>query len=219
MQYQTILFDLDGTLTNPKVGITKSIEYALNHFGIEVSDRDDLCQFIGPPLKDTFMEQYGFDYEQAQIAIAKYRERFSRVGILENVLYAGIPQLLSDLKFQGKKVLLATSKPTVFAQRILDFFAIAPYFNFVAGAELDGSRDKKEDVIAYALTKVPASHRAHVLMVGDRRQDVFGARKNGLDSLGVLYGFGDEAELTSAGATHLAKTVQAVRDFILSASN
>lgn len=219
MQYQTILFDLDGTLTDPKEGITKSVEYALNYFGISVANRDELCPFIGPPLKDAFMEFYGFDAKQAALAITKYRERFSATGIFENKLYDGMLELLSALKAAGKTIVLATSKPVVFAQRILDYFALTPYFDFVTGAEFDGTRSKKGEVIAYALTQFPGVPKSQVLMVGDRKQDVIGALENGIDSLGVLYGFGDEAELKTAGATYLSKTVSDVKDFILTTTD
>lgn len=215
LHYKTILFDLDGTLTDPKEGITKSVEYALNSFGIHVPDREALCRFIGPPLTAGFMEFYGFDRPTALQAVAKYRERFRDIGIFENQLYPGIPALLGALQSDGCRLVLATSKPIVFAQRILDHFELARYFTFAAGSELDGTRDKKGEVIRYALEQTGTASTAAVLMVGDREHDVIGAKENGIDCLGVLYGFGDRAELEKAGAAAFAQTVPDVKAFFL----
>lgn len=215
MRYDTILFDLDGTLTNPKEGITKSVEYALHHFGISVPDRDALCQFIGPPLMDSFMEYYGFDQSKAITAIEKYRERFREKGIYENVLYDGVPEMLEAFKKRGLRLVLATSKPTVFAVEILNYFKLNQYFDFVSGAQLDGSRDKKGDVIHYALEQMPALRLERVLMAGDRLHDIVGAKENALDCAGVLYGFGNRDELEQAGADYIVPSVGALRTLIL----
>lgn len=215
MKYHTILFDLDGTLTNPKEGITQSVVYALSYFGIDVPDRNALCRFIGPPLVYSFMEYYGMDREQADTAIAKYRERFSVKGLYENELYPGVLEMLSLLKNKGMKLVLATSKPTVFAVRILEYFKLTAYFDFIAGAELDGSRDKKGDVIRYALEQAGVADGNAVLMVGDRLHDIEGAKENGLDAMGVLYGFGSREELEAAGADYIAQTVAEIPSIIL----
>ena len=149
-----ILFDLDGTLTDPKEGITKSVQYALSAFGIEVTNLDELEPFIGPPLKDSFMEFYGMDEPTALRAIEKYRERFQDKGLFENRLYDGVPELLRKLKGNHKKVAIASSKPTVFVERILEYFDIRRYFDVVVGSELDGTRTEKSEVVAEALRQL-----------------------------------------------------------------
>ena len=152
--YNVILFDLDGTLTDPGRGITNSVAYALNKFGIEVADKKELYKFIGPPLTDSFEKYYDFSSEDAIAAVEYYREYFKPKGIYENEIYEGIPELLQSLKENGKKVILATSKPEIFAKEILKYFGIDVYFDFVAGATLDKTRTKKGDVIAYALNSI-----------------------------------------------------------------
>lgn len=206
MRYQTVLFDLDGTLTDPQEGITKSVAYALKAYGINVPDRSALRRFIGPPLVDSFMEEYGFGREKALEAVEKYRERFRVKGLYENRVYDGIPELLSDLRANSIRLMVATSKPTVFAEQILSYFGLRPFFDFVAGAELDGSRDRKADVIRYALEENQITEISSVLMIGDRLYDIVGAQQNNLASMGVLYGFGSREELEQAGADLLAAT-------------
>jgi len=205
--WQHILFDLDGTLTDPKIGITKSVQHALFSFGIHVENLDELTCFIGPPLGESFMRYYGFDKEKAAEAVKKYREYFSVTGIYENAIYPGVPALLESLKKQGKELILATSKPTVFAKKILEHFDIAHYFRFAAGSELDGTRVKKAEVIAYALENCGISDTAACVMVGDREHDIIGAREVGMQSVGVLYGYGDREELQKAGANRIVATV------------
>ena len=148
-EYKYILLDLDGTITDPMIGITRCVEYALNHFGIQVNDLRELCPFIGPPLLDSFRDFYHFTDEQAKEATEKYRERFADTGIYENKLYDGMKDFLEEATRQGRILMLATSKPTVFAKRILDYFDIARYFTFVAGSGLDGSFYTKGDVLIY----------------------------------------------------------------------
>lgn len=211
MEKNYILFDLDGTLTDPKVGITGSVAYALESFGIHVENHDDLCCFIGPPLLDSFMEYYGMSEEDANRAIAKYRERFSVTGLFENEVYHGIPQLLRQLKDAGKTLIIATSKPAVFSQRILDHFDLSQYFTFLSGSELDGTRNDKADVISYALEQCGITDLSQVIMIGDRKHDIIGARKNGLPCIGVLYGYGDRAEHESAGADYIVETVDELK--------
>ena len=207
MQKQIVLFDLDGTLTDPKVGITKSVRYALNAYGIQVDDLDSLCAFIGPPLHESFMKFYGFSEKMAFEAVDKYREYFKETGIYENVMYHGIEQLLQRLVDEGKQLAVATSKPTVFAVKIAEHFGISRFFSYIVGSELDGSRTRKGEVIAQALKELEVKDLSTVVMVGDREHDVVGARENGIDSIGVLYGYGDRAELERAGASLIAASV------------
>lgn len=201
--YGNILFDLDGTLTDPGIGITNSVAYALKKFNIEVPERTELYKFIGPPLAYSFVHYCGFTESEAERAIVYYREYFKDTGIFENRLYDGIENMLASLKGDGKKIILATSKPEVFAEKILEHFGIAQYFDFTAGATLDGTLSEKADVIAHALKSCNITDKANTVMVGDRRHDIIGARKNGLDSIGVLYGYGSLEELQNAGATHI----------------
>lgn len=205
--YDTILFDLDGTLTDPGLGITNSVAYALKRYGIEVQDRKSLYSFIGPPLSDSFMKYYGFSEEKAMEAIGVYREYFRDKGLYENEVYEGIRELLEKIKDSGRKTVLATSKPEEFSVRILEHFDLMKYFDVVAGASMDEKRNKKGDVIRYAMEKGGfTAHKA--IMIGDREHDVFGAKENGLPSIGVLYGYGSEDELKAAGADYIAKTVE-----------
>lgn len=205
-----VLFDLDGTVTDPEKGITLCVAHALKHFGIETPELSALRKFIGPPLLDSFMEFYGFSREKAAEAVEKYRERFSVTGIFENEPYPGIERLLGGLKEAGCTLAIASSKPEVYTKRIIEHFELAPYFARVCGSELDGRRTDKAEVIAYALDSLGSPAAEKVLMVGDRRHDVIGAKKNGIVSIGVLYGFGDESELREAGADHIAPTVHDV---------
>ena len=206
--YDIVLFDLDGTLTDPGVGITNSVAHALAHWNIEVKDRAELYKFIGPPLSDSFMRYYGFSEEDAIHAIAVYREYFSVKGLYENEVYPGIPELLSALKAAGKTVVLATSKPEGFAVEILRHFGLYDYFDIIAGASMDESRNKKADVIAYAISQMKNPDLSRMIMIGDREHDILGAKQIGIDSIGVLYGYGDRAEHEKAGATYIAEKVE-----------
>lgn len=214
--YQTILFDLDGTLTNPSLGITNSLAYALEKFNIEVTDKKELYRFIGPPLQDSFENFYHFSKEDSLKAVDFYRDYFRHKGLYKNEVYQGIPDLLERLKAQGKKLLVATSKPEEFARQILKHFELFDYFDLVAGASMDGSRRLKGDVIAHALTSAQVSDLSATIMIGDREHDIIGAKKNGLDAIGVLYGFGSQEELEKAGAKDMAKTVADLRKILLS---
>ncbi|MCB5151911.1 HAD family hydrolase [Streptococcus mutans] len=214
--YQTILFDLDGTLTNPALGNTNSLAYALEKFNIEVTDKKELYRFIGPPLQDSFENFYHFSKEDSLKAVDFYRDYFRHKGLYENEVYQGIPDLLERLKAQGKKLLVATSKPEEFARQILKHFELFDYFDLVAGASMDGSRRLKGDVIAHALTSAQVSDLSATIMIGDREHDIIGAKKNGLDAIGVLYGFGSQEELEKAGAKDMAKTVADLRKILLS---
>jgi len=205
--YQTFLFDLDGTLTNSELGVTNSVAYALAKCGIEVQDKKDLTVFIGPPLRDSFERFYGFSEEESLKAVGYYREYFSEKGLYENEVYPEIPELLTSLKQAGKQLIVATSKPEKFSVQILKHFGLYDYFDFVAGATMDGSRSRKSDVIQYALEQNQITDLAHTIMIGDREHDVLGAQAQKLDSIGVLYGFGNREELESAGATYIAQEV------------
>ena len=207
--YTHIFFDLDGTLTDPKEGITNSVAYALASFGIQ-EDPDRLTPFIGPPLIDSFMEFYHFDLPTAQKAVEKYREYFSQKGIFENKLFSGTQPLLEQLKAAGKTVCLATSKPEVFARQILEHFHMDGYFDLIVGSCLDGTRTKKGEVIEEVFTRLgeKCPDKAMCVMVGDRLHDIHGAHENGLDSIGVTFGYGSQEELTQAGATHIAHSFE-----------
>ena len=198
------LFDLDGTLTDPAIGITNSVMHALEKYNIRVKDRSELYPFIGPPLTDSFRKYFGFTEEQANQAVVYYREYFRDTGIFENKVYDGIPELLAELKKRGCKVALATSKPYEFAVRILKHFQLYDYFDFFGAATMDGRITKKADVIAELFRELDNADKSEMLMIGDRDQDIAGAKANGLRSAGVLWGYGSEEELTGAGADYLA---------------
>ncbi len=216
MKYNTILFDLDGTLTDPGLGITNSVMHALKKRGIDIPDRSELYKFIGPPLIDSFMNFYGMDREEAVEAVKDYREYYSVTGIFENLVYDGIEELLHELKEAGYKIALATSKPEHFAKQILDHYNLSTYFDFVGGALMDESRTKKHEVIEYVLENMKISDTDKVLMIGDREHDVLGAKTMGIDCLGVLFGYGDLEELTNAGAKYIAKDVTDLKLLLLS---
>lgn len=216
MQYHTILFDLDGTLTDPKEGITKSVAYALQHFGIQVENLDSLTCYIGPPLAVSFPEYHGISEEDTPTAVAKYRERFSDVGWAENLVYDGIEQMLAALKQAGKKLLVATSKPEVFAIRILEHFGLNGYFDLICGAPMHAPKGHgKADVIRDALERAGISELSGAIMVGDRLHDVEGAHKIGLPCIGVLYGYGDREEMEACRADYIAEDVETLRAMLL----
>lgn len=215
MRWKYFFFDLDGTLTDPMQGITRSVQYALRHFGIEVTDLESLCPFIGPPLKESFRNFYGMNDAQADTAVAKYREYFAPTGIFENEPYAGIAELLAELQRAGAVLVMATSKPEPFARRIADRFGFADRFAFIGGATMDGSRTTKSDVIRHALGRLQIVDASHAVMIGDRRYDIEGAAETGLDAIGVLWGYGSREELLAAGAKRLAADIPELRDMLL----
>ena len=213
-----ILFDLDGTLTDPKVGICTCAQYALKAFDIEEPDLDKLEPFIGPPLKDSFMQYYGLSEEQALVAIEKYRERFSVTGKFENKLYEGIPALLSDLKDYGYHLAVASSKPECFVKDILNHFNIAKYFEVIVGSELDGERVEKSEVIHEALNQLfhyGKIRKEQVVMIGDRKFDVEGAKEMGVASIAVTYGYGSREELTLAQPDYIVESVAEVHSLFM----
>ncbi len=214
-QYDVILFDLDGTLTESAPGITNSVVYALKKFGIEETDQEKLNKFVGPPLSETYSQYYGFTEEQCRQGIVWFREYYETKGIFENSVYDGVEAMLQRLQDAGKRIVMATSKPEPMAVRIAEHFGLADYFERIAGSTMDETRTAKAEVIAYALEECKITDKAKVLMVGDRRHDIAGAQKNGLDSMGVLYGYGGREELEGAGATLIAETTGDVADIIL----
>lgn len=198
--FTTVLFDLDGTLTDPGVGITNSVAHALSYYGIEVEDKTTLYPFIGPPLAESFMRYFDFSEEKAKRAVDVYREYYAVRGIFENKLYEGVSDTLSHLYDFGITVALATSKPEVFAKKILTHFGIDRYFTYIGGSELDHKRTDKHEVIEYVLSNLPGAEREKTLMVGDTRFDIEGAAASSLSSIGVTYGYGIKEELLQAGA-------------------
>ncbi|MCR4638465.1 HAD hydrolase-like protein [Ruminococcus sp.] len=211
--YDTLLFDLDGTLTDSTEGIVKCLEYALERMGCDVPE--DTNRFLGPPLYTSFAEFCGINEEQVNEAVRIFRERYSTVGLFENRVYNGIPEMLERLKKGGKRLMVATSKPEVYAVRIFDRFGLSQFFEIVGGANINGTRNNKDEVIEYVLERAGISDRSHVLMIGDRRQDVLGAHKTGLKCMGILWGFGSIDELNEAGADFIAETPEEAADMLL----
>ena len=207
-----IFFDLDGTLTDPKPGITGSIQYALHRLGQPVPSQDELTWCIGPPLRASFVMLLGGE-ELADRAIELYRERFGDVGLFENAVYPDIAQVLAALRTSPRRMFVATSKPHVFAKRIVAHFGLDGHFDHVFGSELDGTRVNKVELLAYALEETGVDP-AQAVMIGDRSHDVVGAKKNGIRAVGVTYGYGTAEELTEAGASHLCASPRAVLDHI-----
>ena len=215
MNYKLILFDLDGTLTDPGEGLTNSVMYALKKFNIKVTDRSELYKFIGPPLLDSFEKYYGFTPDESKQALLYYREYLTKGGMFENSVYDGIENLLQSLRERGKKLYVATSKPEVYSKQILNHFGLSKYFDFIGGSTLDEKgRIHKADVIEYVLENARIDDRKSTIMIGDRYFDIEGAKKCGLDSVGVLYGYGDIDELNASKATYIAEKAEDIESFI-----
>ena len=214
-RYKKILFDLDGTLTASEPGIFACIKHALSFFGIKEEDEEKLRLMIGPPLGQSFSDMYGFNEQQAAIALEKYRERYTEEGIFENSVYDGIPELLNKLQKSGFDCILATSKPESFAKRIIDYFDISKYFTFVSAGDMDQKLCEKEDIIKKALEYTKTTDKSEVVMIGDRKYDVIGAKSCGIDSIGVLYGYGSLEELQKAGATYIAEKVKDIEKILI----
>ena len=214
--YHTIAFDLDGTLTDSSPGLTLSFRYAMRKLGIPDESRESLKRFIGPPLREEFQREYGISAEESNKALALFREYFSVYGWWDNKLYDGAAELLSDLKKSGKRIILASSKPEVFAVQILKLFGIYDYFDFIGAATLDKKRATKIEVLEYALEACGAKADGldGVILIGDTKFDVEGANSVGIDSLAVLYGFGNEEEILKESPTYIAKTVDEIRNYI-----
>lgn len=218
--FQYCLFDLDGTLTDPKEGITKSVQHALRAFGIEEPDLSKLEPFIGPPLIDSFMEFYGFDEAEARKAVDVYRERFAPIGVLENNLIPGTQQMLSHAKEKGIHMAVASSKPLCFVRQILEHFDIDQYFEVVIGSELDGSGCAKEEVVEKALARLGVSsmdkEKRHLncAMIGDRKFDIQGAKAHALTGIGVSFGYAAEGELQEAGAEYIVDNMAELEELL-----
>lgn len=213
-KYTHVLFDLDGTLTDPGEGITNSVIYALGKYDISVNDRSELYKFIGPPLVESFKEFYGFSPEKAWQAVEFYREYFGDKGLYENCVYNGIREVLNKLNANGVKLYVATSKPTVYTLKILEKFQLLEYFEIVSGSAMDEKNSDKATIIKYAVEKgcIPCEQ---ALMVGDRKFDILGAKANNMDSVGVLFGYGDKEELTQAEATYIVETPEELLNIVL----
>ncbi len=212
--YKHIIFDLDGTLTDPGLGITNSIMYALKKFGIE-SERSDLYKFIGPPLRESFRIYFGFDEAGAEQAVQYYREYFSEKGMFENNLYPGILSLLSGLKQQNKKIYMATSKPQEYTLLILEHFEILKYFDFISGSNMDGTMSAKSDLIDRIVPHINKDELHKTIMIGDRRYDIEGASHHHIDSVAVLYGYGERSELEESSPTYLIENTRKLSDLLL----
>lgn len=217
MKWDYILFDLDGTITDSSEGIINCVIYALEAAGTAVPERSRLFRFIGPPLVEGFQEIAGMTKEEAVQATAKYRERYGVIGLFENKLYEGIEQLLKELKSQGKVIALATSKPETYSIRILQHFHLMKYFDVVVGSTLEGKRNHKKDVITevFQRLKISEEEKKKVLMIGDRKQDVEGAKACGIDCVGVYYGFAESGELEEAGADYIIQDMESLKKLIL----
>lgn len=215
MKKEYILFDLDGTLTDPALGITNSLMYALEKFGMHIENREELYKFIGPPLVDMMMQEYGFSKEKAQKGLEHYREYFSVRGLFENEVYDGIPEMLEKLQNSGYKIVLATSKPEKFAKQILDHFRLSEYFRFIGGSDMAETRSTKEAVIEYDLAALGNPDVAKCIMVGDRKYDVVGSREFGIDCVGVTFGYGSREELEEVNAAYIVETVKDLEELLL----
>lgn len=215
MSFDTILFDLDGTLTDPALGITNSVAYALEKMGITPPQRQELLKFIGPPLAGSFEKYYGLSKEDSYRAVDIYREYFAPKGIFENTVFEGIPEMLKKLKAAGKTVALATSKPTVFADKILKHFNLFDFFDLTVGSNLDGTLTDKAEVVRVVLEGLGVTDKATAVMVGDRSHDIVGGAKNGLKTVGVTFGYGSKTELSDAKATKIVNSVAELEELLL----
>lgn len=213
--YRYAFFDLDGTLTDSSEGIINSIKYSLKKNGYPIPDETELLKFIGPPLSDSFAGYLNLPKDQVQDMVDTYREYFAVKGLFENRVYDGAESMLAKLKRAGIELVLATSKPEKFARQILEHFELDKYFEHVVGATLDGSLGRKSDIIKKALKDLKIKDHQQVIMIGDREYDISGANDSGLDSIGVLYGFGRCEELRQAGATQIAESTEEVVKYVL----
>ncbi len=215
MRYRELFFDLDGTISDSAEGILNSVLYALARMGLEQPPRENLYHYIGPPLIRSFSQDYALSEEEAKRAVELYRESYNVRGIYECRAYDGIGETLRDLKARGCRLTLATCKPWVLAERVLQHLGLRDCFDFVSGPELDGTRNEKHEVIAYAVDRLGIKDPREILMIGDRRDDVMGAKKCGIECVGVLWGFGSEEELSEAGAVKTVKTPLELSAFLL----
>ena len=214
MKYKTIFFDLDGTITDSAPGIMNSIKYALEKNHLPMLSEEQLRSFIGPPLRGQFCKVCGLADEESARMVEDYREYYRDKGIFENNVYDGVIEMLEKLRKKGFRLAIATSKPEKYAKIIMDHFHLTKYFACVAGMEMDGGRGTKAQVITYALEKNDITDKSKVLMIGDREHDVIGAHENGLDCLGILYGFGSRKEFEEAGADYIRENVEDILQFV-----
>lgn len=213
-KYDVIIFDLDGTLSNSGEGIMKSVQYALDKLNIKEENLENLKHFVGPPMKIEFMKSYGFTEEQAIEAVRIYRERYTPIGIYETSLYDGIPELLDKLKEAGKIIAIATSKPQPMAEEVLRYLKIDRYFDFVMGADLMGGKQTKAEVLKALFEVLPIKEKSKMLMVGDTRYDVQGAKEVHIDCVGVSYGYGKKSEMLDGGAIAVTDTALELLKYI-----
>ena len=215
--YKILLFDLDGTLTDSEEGILNCAKHVLTTFGREIPDDKSLHAFIGPPLHDSFRIVCGMNEADAEAAVKCYRERYGAVGLFENRVYDGIPELLSSLKESGYRLGIATSKPEVYTMRILEHFGIAEYFEAVAGCTIGVKGETKADMIRKVMERMGLAEedKPYVLMIGDRKHDILGARECGIKCAGVMYGFAPEGELSEYGADIIAGSVSELGEILL----
>lgn len=212
---QTYLFwDLDGTLTDSGPGIINSVKYTLRKMGKEIPSEETLRKFIGPPLSYSFQEYCNMSEEEAQLGVKTYREYYAVTGLFENKVYEGIEPVLKKLQKLGKKLVVATSKPEKFSVQIIEHFGMDGYFEVIAGSSMDESRNTKEAVIRYAMQQLGIEEPQEVLMIGDRKHDVQGAKQCGIDCIGVLWGYGSEKELKSAGAVAVIEKPEQLFDIL-----
>jgi phosphoglycolate phosphatase len=214
-KYDYIAFDLDGTLTDPEVGLVKGFMYAFDKIGIEYESPESLRRYIGPPLHEEWKQEYGFTEEETAHAIATFREYYDKIGWAENKVYDGIVELLESLKAKGKIIVLATSKPENTARRIMALFGLDKYFDFMGGASTSSTRDKKWEVLEYSLMSVGATDKSRCILIGDRKYDAEGANIYGIDSIGVLWGHGSREEIEASGFTYIAKDTKEVDGIVL----
>lgn len=210
--YKYILFDLDGTIIESGPGIMNSVEYSLKKFGINVADKNSLRRFIGPPLKVSFMEFYGFNEEDAELAVKYYREYYAEKGIFECEIYPGIRELIYKLYEAGKKIILATSKPEHFAKLILEHFSLDKYFELIAGVKMNDLKSEKAAIIQYIFETLKITNTSEVLMIGDRKHDIIGAHKTGIKCAAVLFGYGWEEEFLEFGADYIISNANQIWD-------
>ena len=212
--YDIVLFDLDGTLTKSEIGIVNAVTYALSKFDVIADNKEELKKFIGPPLTMSFIKYFDFTEEKAKEAVVYCQEYMKDKGICEAPLYGGIEEMLKKLKQKEKRLFIATSKPEVFATQIIKYLNIENFFDGIVGANLDGTRTDKAEIIASLIDNYAIFDKSKVVMVGDREHDIYGAKRTDIDSVGVLYGYGDMKELVSAGATYIIKTPLELIDIV-----
>ena len=211
--YDTVLFDLDGTLIESKLGITKSVQYSLSKFGFVENNLNDLEKFIGPPLQGSFQKYYNLNEKESWAAVEYYREYFDKKGIFENNIYDGIPELLNILKSQGKILEIATSKPTYYAKKIIENYKLDSYFAHIVGSHKNLTRISKTEIIEHALSLLRDVNKKKVIMIGDKEHDIIGAKNNNIDSIGVGYGYGSKEELEGARPTYIIPSVRELSNF------